>query len=166
VGLDEQVLVIQQLSRVPNTASSSPAGPAALSVNGPLQPIVTMRPGQGQLWRFVNSSPGNLVSLCPVAGLTWRQIAQDGVRFSSHTYKRNARVELAAANRADLLVQAPATAGDFLLSVAEGVGAPAPGSCPGMATLFTGSRGCKPPDRATPDALHRRGQRPAGRLSD
>src|SRR4029077_4947452 len=83
------------------------------SVNGALQPVITMAPGEVQWWRIVNtSSRAGAYFLVPTA-LQWKQLAQDGVQFSNANYtapwNMNAPFFLAPGNRADLLVKAPAT---------------------------------------------------------
>jgi len=88
-------------------------GPAALSVNGRLQPVVAMQPGQVQMWRIVNSASRDLVTLCPpppAAGINWQLIARDGVQLAWQNVQSNQPVSLAAGNRADLLVQVQPTA--------------------------------------------------------
>jgi len=132
-GLEEQVLVIQQLETALNLLSgTNTGGPAPLSVNGRLNPIVTMKPNQVQMWRIVNSSPRNSVQFDNFAkhgknglSVAWRQIAQDGVQFAFENYQRlgtiNNKFNLATANRADLLVRAPNQVGDYALQVVEGI---------------------------------------------
>ena len=132
-GLQEQVLVIQQLETSLNLLSgTNQGGPAPLSVNGRLSPVVTMRPNQVQLWRIINGAPRDFVEL---HGFTshflgrlkpaWRQIAQDGVQFAFANYQRfgtvNAKVNLASANRVDLLVRAPKMEGSYDLQVVTSV---------------------------------------------
>ena len=128
-GFRDQVLVIQQLSSTPfplmnparkgrNDESNRPQ----LSVNGRLKPVVKMRPGEVQLWRLVNGAFRDAVQLqsfgpkdsAPQGGPAWRQIAQDGVQLAYRNYNTtlgtmNREINLAPANRADLLVKAPDT---------------------------------------------------------
>ncbi|HXL16383.1 MAG TPA: hypothetical protein VN961_02555, partial [Streptosporangiaceae bacterium] len=144
-GLQEQVLVIQQLSSGLNLLSASKFGnPAPLSVNGRLAPLLTMKPNQVQLWRIVNGAQRTFVQFvnapqskrtAALGQVAWRQIAQDGVQFRFKNYERfggvNASFNLAAANRADLLVRAPAAEGDYNIQVIQSVsdlpaGTPAP----------------------------------------
>jgi len=131
-GLQEQVLVIQQLETALNLLSAASGGPPPLSVNGRLNPVVTMRPNQVQLWRIVNGAARSFVQFDSFTArgaggqtVAWRQIAQDGVQFSFRNYLRlgkiNAKFNLAAANRADLLVRAPARKGDYALQIVESV---------------------------------------------
>ena len=88
-----------------------------------------MQPGQVQLWRIVNSASRDLVTLCPPTGINWQQIAQDGVQLAFQNVQNNQPVSLAAGNRADLLVQVPATASG-LVSVNAFEGALAPPASP------------------------------------
>ena len=106
-------------------------------VNGQLKPIIDMRPGEVQMWRIVNTSgragayflgpPGTPVPnitttdvngnpfVCPKppvipAKFEWKQLAQDGVQFIDQNYKQPVPpFVMAAGNRVDLLVKAPAT---------------------------------------------------------
>jgi len=125
----DQVLVLQQLSSNPfpvlNPGVRGPNSVAKpqFSVNGRLSPVVKMRPGEVQLWRFVNAayrSAIQLQSFGPQAGMAWRQIAQDGVQFTFENYDTlgaaNLALNLAPANRADFLVKAPAQAGRYTLT--------------------------------------------------
>lgn len=106
----QPVLVINQLGQTPNLARNAPLGPQAFSVNGRLQPKLTMRPGEVQLWRIINTSSRGFVSfLAPTDGFEWRQLAQDGVQFAYPNYEKslNHPLVLAPGNRADILVKAP-----------------------------------------------------------
>jgi FtsP/CotA-like multicopper oxidase with cupredoxin domain len=95
------------------------------SVNGRIQPVVKMYPGEIQMWRIVNSSgrAGTFFVGPPAGGFEWRQLAQDGVQFDDGNYtagwNKNASILLMPGNRADLLVKAPANlpAGSKLYSV-------------------------------------------------
>ena len=113
------VMVINQFGVSPNLKSPGGAdrGPD-FAVNGRVNPIVTMRPGEVQMWRIVNSSsrggvrfsPSTVINGAP-ATFQWRRIAQDGVQFNEYNYQlaghQNSSFLLAAGNRADLLVKAP-----------------------------------------------------------
>ena len=153
-GLREQVLMIQQLSTAPFPLTDPrynqgpPGAPRPrISVNGRLDPVVTMQPGEVQMWRIVNGAfrdaiqfayfklqppnlPGNppaspqcdpATAPTPAPTVQWRQIAQDGVQFAVANYRSlgaaNNPFNLAPANRADLLVQAPAQAGSYALCI-------------------------------------------------
>jgi FtsP/CotA-like multicopper oxidase with cupredoxin domain len=91
-----------------------------------------MKPNQVQLWRIVNGAARSFVQFgsFPQRGrdratVAWRQIAQDGVQFAYPNYQRigtvNGQFNLAAANRADLLVRAPAQEADYALTVVASV---------------------------------------------
>jgi FtsP/CotA-like multicopper oxidase with cupredoxin domain len=134
-GLEEHVLVIQQLASGLNLLSAANlGGPAPLSVNGRPAPVVIMRPNQVALWRIVNSAPRSSVqfqgdadqSTKPgKARVLWRQTAQDGVQLDPKNYTLlgavNNTFNLAAANRADLLVQAPAVEGRYNIPITTSV---------------------------------------------
>jgi FtsP/CotA-like multicopper oxidase with cupredoxin domain len=145
-NLTEQVLVLQQLSTNPFPLvdpTHAKKGPGAarpqFSVNGGLNPVIKMRPGEVQLWRIVNAAYRDaleLQSFSPAGGeipcsqtgssglvipcVGWRQIAQDGVQFTFTNYNRvgklNQPLNLAPANRADLLVKAPESKGIYTLT--------------------------------------------------
>ncbi|MEA2602211.1 MAG: hypothetical protein QOF89_3203 [Acidobacteriota bacterium] len=107
----QPVLVINQLGGSPNLMApgGQDKGPD-FSVNGRMDPVINMRPGEVQMWRIVNtSSRAGTHFLAPPTGLSWRQLAQDGVQFKDVNYQKseNRSFLLAAGNRADLLVKAP-----------------------------------------------------------
>lgn len=139
----EQVLVIQQLTTVlnltvPGKGPGSRAVPL-LSVNGRLAPVITMQPNQVQLWRLVNGAERDAAlfqgfvargasTSCSGTPTTpcvhWKQLAQDGVQFNYANYqgtKEDNQFNLAPANRADLLVQAPSAEGTYDLKVQAGL---------------------------------------------
>ncbi len=109
----QPLMVINQLGVSPNLmrggAGQQDKGPD-FSINGQMKPAVSMRPGEVQMWRIVNTSGRAFVLfLGPAAGFEWKQIAQDGVQFHDTNYQANKNQSflLAAGNRADLLVKAP-----------------------------------------------------------
>jgi FtsP/CotA-like multicopper oxidase with cupredoxin domain len=109
----QPVLVINQLGITPNLERSAPGrtdkGPD-FSVNGRIQPVIDMKPGEVQLWRIANTSGrSGAFFLGPPPGFSWRQIAQDGVQFADANYQAslNKSFTMAAGNRVDLLVKAP-----------------------------------------------------------
>ena len=152
-GLEEQIMDIQQLETSLNVLSSNqnPLVAAPLSINGRLEPVVKMRPGQVQMWRIVNGSYRDIIAFnnfthqgdskpCSSTGpcVDWRQIAQDGVQFKWDNYERVGKVDaifaLAPGNRADLLVRAPTSTGKYTLGI--GI-TPAPNQIPIPGTLLT-----------------------------
>ena len=116
----QPVLVINQLGVSPNLMRTPGAGggpgPGSqdkgpdFSVNGQIQPLIEMQPGEVQMWRIVNTS-GRAFALFtgPPKGFHWRQLAQDGVQFNDFNYQKHADNSflLAPGNRADILVKAP-----------------------------------------------------------
>jgi FtsP/CotA-like multicopper oxidase with cupredoxin domain len=132
----QPVLVVNQLGVSPNLfggGNGNPgAGPLPFSVNGRFQPALTMQPGQVQLWRIANTSsrgaifvngfaPANAKAPSSPQVFTWKQTAQDGVQFTGGNYagSQNPNLLLFAGNRADLLVQAPTTPGQYVLLVQQ-----------------------------------------------
>ena len=138
-GLREQVLMIQQLSTAPFTLIGG--GTPPISVNGRRNPVVAMQPGEVQMWRIMNGAWRDAIDFvyfqtsganqCSTAAppatppVQWRQIAQDGVQFNVVNYQRigtvNNPFNLAPANRADILVKAPAATGSYTLCVVRNV---------------------------------------------
>jgi FtsP/CotA-like multicopper oxidase with cupredoxin domain len=120
----QPLLVINQLGVTPNIGRGTPLGPAPFSVNGRSQPKLTMRPGEVQMWRIVNTSGQgaaffvgppklNPAQPDPATDFEWRQLAQDGVQFFDTNYQNshNITFNIAPGNRVDLLVKAPAKPG-------------------------------------------------------
>ncbi len=117
-----KVMIINQLGTSPNLERGGPGKGqdkgATFSVNGRYFPVVHMAPGEVQMWRIVNTSSraGAYIANLP-DGFQWRQLAQDGVQFVDANYQASGTatspappILLAAGNRVDLLVMAPATA--------------------------------------------------------
>jgi FtsP/CotA-like multicopper oxidase with cupredoxin domain/plastocyanin len=114
-GIKEKVIVLNQIGQTPNREGGNVGNPGPyFSVNGRIQPNVTMKPGEVQWWRIANTSARTGVIFTLPAGLTWRQLAQDGVQFTNDNYMASENKEflLAAGNRADLLVKAKPFEGD------------------------------------------------------
>ncbi|WNG18196.1 multicopper oxidase domain-containing protein [Cystobacter fuscus] len=130
-GLTEQVLVIQQIGV--SSSLIAPPGPTRplLSINGRRQPVIEMKPGEVQLWRFVNAAWVSGVqffdpkSYDPKNTTEWRQTARDGIQLSPENYARAAKDNppflLSPGNRVDLLVKAPAVAGRYDLRFADAI---------------------------------------------
>jgi FtsP/CotA-like multicopper oxidase with cupredoxin domain len=133
-GEHEKIFIFQQYDPTQNLERPlrvAGRGSNQVLVNGQLTPTISMKPGEVQLWRFVNATQGNTTGIIdggtlakglfqtPTPGFTFVQTAQDGVQFSPTNYANqpflNGRVpggfKLAAGNRADLLVKAPQTTG-------------------------------------------------------
>lgn len=148
--ITEQVLMIQQIASTPfpltnpqyNTGPPGAPRPQ-ISVNGRLNPVVSMARGEVQWWRVVNGGFRDAVQFsyfekqnsapCTAAPpatspVTWRQISQDGVQLDVANYKTfgvlNNQFNLSPANRADLLVKAPADSGSYSLCIVRNSGIP------------------------------------------
>ena len=130
----ERVLVFQQYSVKQNLLVTKGGGPKGDNpnsgnnqkfINGVKGPQIPMAPGEVQLWRFVNAMGGGnkgtldttWISALVAKGFMIRQVAMDGVQFSWDNYVKQPLgmngpmpLTLAGGNRADFLVQAPATA--------------------------------------------------------
>lgn len=137
-GNHEKVLIFQQYDSIQNLQRGKGAGPRPVLVNGQLTPTITMAPGEVQLWRLVNATEGNAVGIIQntvfqTPGFTFKQTAMDGVQLSPDNYKNQpflnayapngmvpGGLTLAGGNRADLLVQAPATASAGLIPFKSG----------------------------------------------
>lgn len=88
----EKILVLQQVW--PNINFYNPNDhlstyPPVLLVNGQASPVIHMRPGETQRWRFINATmqAGAQLELDLAPGMRWRQIAQDGVQFAETNYQ-------------------------------------------------------------------------------
>jgi len=162
----QPTLVINQLGQSPNVLRAAQLGPAPFSVNGRQQPQHTMRPGEVQLWRIVNTSPGfatffigppkadpSKPGVDPNVDFQWRQLAQDGVQFADPNYQKSQNISLmlASGNRVDLLVKAPPkpVPTPYLVQVQQVVSASSVPSPPsqGAATLMSVVVSGTPPDQ-------------------
>ncbi|MEV5970431.1 multicopper oxidase domain-containing protein [Streptomyces sp. NPDC051921] len=89
------------------TAGNWVAGiPSTFTVNGTVNPTLTMRPGEVQRWRLVAATAFTALRLTVTGAdgdLTMHQIAQDGVTFATPVARD--LVSLAMGNRADVLVR-------------------------------------------------------------
>ncbi|MEV7325137.1 multicopper oxidase family protein [Streptomyces sp. NPDC093970] len=97
--------------------------PSVFTVNGAVNPTLTLCPGEIQRWRLVAATAFTALRLTIAperGGPSLHQIAQDGVTFAGPVPKT--QVHLAMGNRADVLVRGGAP-GDYTLRAA---GVPAP----------------------------------------
>jgi FtsP/CotA-like multicopper oxidase with cupredoxin domain len=128
----QPVLVVNQLGVSPNLFGGGLGGGAPFSINGRLQPMLTMQPGQVQLWRIANTSsrgsvfltgfgPAGSTAPAPTQTFVWQQIAQDGVQFTGGNYEnsKSPKLTISPGGRADLLVQAPTETGQYILYAAQ-----------------------------------------------
>lgn len=154
----EKVLVLHDVADTPNMARGNIplkiafASPS-LHVNGQLNPTISMRPGEIQLWRLVNATVKTVTTVTGFTSATGtplpdiRQTAQDGVQFSWDNFAEQPILNFlksappdakarpssfAPGNRIDFLVKAPTTSGDytFVLSDTAQFGDPDPVTVP------------------------------------
>ena len=143
-GDHEKILIFQQIDPDQNlerqaSTRTARTGSQQVFINGLLTPTITMKPGEVQLWRFINATVGSVGGagvgngvICPdlfsgpaAAGFQMKQTAADGVQFSPDNYKNQPFLSgkvptglqkapltgliVYAGNRVDILVQAPLT---------------------------------------------------------
>jgi len=125
--LVDRVMAVQQISGGVNFFNPGSAPPKAL-VNGAATPVIQMRPGEIQRWRFVGGTAQASAQL--EIGFDprikeVRQIAQDGVQFAWQNYDRQPlrdvsgtynNFKLSPGNRVDFLIKAPAQAGTYTIN--------------------------------------------------
>lgn len=89
------------------------------TINGVLAPVLEVRPGAVERWRFVHAGLAETLTLAwePTdpggPPLPWHELAVDGLPLG--TLRRRAAVELQPGYRSDVLVQAPDRPGTYLL---------------------------------------------------
>ncbi len=133
-GLPDKVLVVQQVQERPPGYQNGSPRPSMPLINGMANPIIEMKPGEIQRWRFIGAtmqaSAQLEIGFPPSSGAApeIRQIAMDGVQFAPQNYARQLMLRasdnqagadnavanvmnLDPGNRIDLLVQAPTEAG-------------------------------------------------------
>jgi len=107
----QPVLVIQQLAPLPNLMLRGGSGSADsnFAVNGKIQPVMKVAGNSVALWRIANTSGrAGAYFVGPPAGMTWKQLAVDGVQLTPDNYeKRPSSFLIASGNRIDLLVKMP-----------------------------------------------------------
>jgi FtsP/CotA-like multicopper oxidase with cupredoxin domain len=134
-NLVQHVLVVQNYAVAPFLNRGTGAEvPPSLWVNGDIDPIITMRPGEVQLWRFVNASARAVATMLGFpreqGAPEVRQIAQDGVQFRWENFHEQRRYPgevadagrlntFATGNRIDLLVKAPMGGGPWAFQVKD-----------------------------------------------
>jgi FtsP/CotA-like multicopper oxidase with cupredoxin domain len=125
--LIDRVMAVQQISGGVNFFNPGSA-PAKALVNGMATPVIQMRPGEIQRWRFVGGTAQASAQL--EIGIDprireVRQIAQDGVQFAWQNYDRQplrdtsgtySNFKLSPGNRVDFLIKAPDRAGIYTIT--------------------------------------------------
>lgn len=143
-GLRDRLMVVQQLQEKPPGYIDGSPRPTIPLINGMANPIVKMRPGEVQRWRFVGATMQASASLDigfpqgedPEDDPQVRQIAMDGVQFAPQnyacqpflngpdckpgtdddSYKALGALGLDPGTRIDLLIKAPSKAGRHVLT--------------------------------------------------
>jgi FtsP/CotA-like multicopper oxidase with cupredoxin domain/peroxiredoxin len=132
----ERIFVLQQIpfddrGRVDNLATLYDGHPTKhwhqsgrfTTINGVALPVITLRPGEVQRWRFVHA--GIHEPLAPrLDGHRLHEIAADGIPLGRMAAREE--VELQPGNRSDVLVKASATPGVYLLRNGASQGNPGP----------------------------------------
>src|SRR6185369_3551049 len=88
----QPVMVINQFGTSPNLkgGAQQDKGPD-FSVNGRTNPLISMKPGEVQMWRIVNASGrAGALFLPPSPGLNWKVLAIDGVQLYTDNYTKSA----------------------------------------------------------------------------
>lgn len=140
-GLPDRLLVVQQLQERPSGLGAKVAGAPLPLINGQADPIVRMKPGQIQRWRFVGATMQASAQLdigfrSKGEQPEVRQIAMDGVQFAPENYECQPifrgpdclegteddsftdlnSFTLPPGNRIDILIKAPRTPGNYAMS--------------------------------------------------
>ncbi|MCA9879074.1 MAG: multicopper oxidase family protein, partial [Thermomicrobiales bacterium] len=160
----ERVLMFQEFGlnnagEVPEPADN-PMGPpdvipfteSYLAINGTVNPIIRMQPGEVQRWRLANGTLGQFLNLS-LEGHELHQIAIDGVTFDSVRAVNG--FTLAPGNRTDFLIQAGA-AGEYQLTAPVGGGMGMPPEDMVLATVIVEGDALDmalPTDLPTPDYI-------------
>ncbi|HEX2077385.1 MAG TPA: multicopper oxidase domain-containing protein [Longimicrobium sp.] len=123
-GMRERVIALQQIDTIPNLLTPSTFGHQFL-VNGQLNPVIVMAPGEVQRWRIVNENVTKTAAFELVIADTTGdepriyEVARDGVAYANANYapigapQPDASVLMAPGNRLDVFVQAPRNGGLF-----------------------------------------------------
>lgn len=135
--LVDRLLVVQQLQETLSGLGNVPNGSPDPLINGMGNPILRMKPGETQRWRFVGATMQASAQLSigfqpGPSGATpeVRQIAMDGVQFAPQNYRcqpvfngpgcnpvtGSLDFSLDPGNRIDILIKAPATPGHHVMT--------------------------------------------------
>ena len=89
-GLPDRLLVVQQLQETPSGMGADPSGAPDPLINGMANPVLRMKPGEIQRWRFVGAtmqaSAQLEIGFSGEGSPEVRQIAMDGVQFAPQNY--------------------------------------------------------------------------------
>lgn len=124
--LEDVMIVFMQITDTLNLISTNPPGPPQILVNGQLKPTIMMKQGEVKLFRMLNATVQSFInfkfapaSTSSSSNMQFKQTAQDGVQLAWANYSKSDNgtqtVRMSPANRVDLLVQAPAAPGCYVL---------------------------------------------------
>lgn len=124
LNMIERTIAVQQIDSQINLVAGN-TGEGAKLVNGQINPIVYMRPGEVQRWRLVNENISNSTTYALVFGSDATHpgpqmfdIARDGVQYAPANYDPRTPDEsliVAPGNRLDMFVRAPTQPGTHRL---------------------------------------------------
>jgi FtsP/CotA-like multicopper oxidase with cupredoxin domain len=109
---DVQIQADGHILQNTDTVSIASSDPTVRLVNGQLRPVLTMQPGETQLWRLVNAGADIFYNL-HLDGYTFTVIGEDGTPVAKVTTAD--KLLLPPAKRYDVLVTASATPGTAVL---------------------------------------------------
>lgn len=118
-GMKEHLIAVQQVDSTLNLLGTG--FKAVPLVNGQVNPVIVMRQGEVQRWRFVNENVSNTTTYAVLFGdapgttePTLFDIARDGVQYDPANYDAitpDQALIVAPGNRLDVFVQAPQDTG-------------------------------------------------------
>ncbi|HEX3673083.1 MAG TPA: multicopper oxidase family protein [Rhizomicrobium sp.] len=102
ISYDQQG-VIESLGQF--TPTSWPDSKRTITVNGQIAPVITMRPGEVQHWRFIHGGVRETIDLYATTGTTLNEVSTDGNALGRiDAWKQ---LELEPGYRSDVLFKAP-----------------------------------------------------------
>jgi FtsP/CotA-like multicopper oxidase with cupredoxin domain len=116
-GLRDRVMVIQNVEVKDGAVTSPQYQPPKyrlITINGQVQPLIDIKPGETQRWRLVNASNERFLEILPLgnAASFW-QVAADGVALAAPV--RIGKIWLSPGQRMEVLVRAGQRTGSFPL---------------------------------------------------
>lgn len=124
VPMRDHLVAIQQIGHQVNLVRDSTGDPP-YAINGQVNPVIVMQPGEVQRWRIVNENvakPANYAVFFDSSAepVQMFDIARDGVQFAPGNYNAvdsDDSLLVAPGNRLDVFVKAPATPGYHAMRV-------------------------------------------------
>lgn len=116
IELDDDYQLLDPIPHPSKSEAFFPRTQILYTVNGVMNPKVTMYPGEVQRWRFLNAAEGKFMSL-QLRAHGFHVLAWDGLTQAAPTQSEH--LMLSAANRVDVLVKA-GQPGDYPLILTPG----------------------------------------------